>query len=1080
MITRILKITIAIFAILLLGIIGGFATTVMAETPSFDEGMNIDLSDNNDIVFYPEGIKIGEDDIVEHNGPYILFGDGTKPPIFKNETNEAVTYDIVLHDMLIWASNYGITMDTGVNINLYVYGLSELVSSVYFFNINDTGNGLKSSVNLILQDGAQLIIQSTAKTRIADERIEITLEQGDYNGGQDGSAIGMVHHAMITNGELIEHNMGYDPYDDTHCQLYCTEECSFINASVPHQIGYIQLNGAFHLYGCEKCGYGSEEEHTFVKAPVSGAEHTQRCEKCFLTLANESHNFVDNVCTECNAEIVMLHTDENNKETLFIDFQTAISHANTFGGVLKLLRDLDAGITPMNCYNVDYTFDLNGYILDGVYLFIGSSNYEGTLTLTDSSENKTGCLASCGVTNMAYGGTIIIDGADAETTVVASGENASIIIKNVHTETMDIELYDGKFQIIDSEFTVRLDISAYEVSENSISIANCTFGTIALYNAPAGYSLTDTLAEGYAFYADGGFINSNIHLLNDVTVALHTHNFESAEYTSLNGYHIKACVCGASDETGEKELHDINEYGSCSVCNYIMVAKTEIDGEVFYHSDMDDAFSTLFSSGKNGKITLLGDGTAYNHLISDTDKNYILDLNGHNITVIVCIEVSDGSVLTVQDTSENQSGCIYAEYSSFTAIFVYGELIFNSGEICGVIEAYSHGGEYIAKVTANNGIFSGAVSFVLYDDTVLNILGGTFTKGGLITFIGSNPDTAEINIRGGVFENGIEIDERNNSIIISSLIPSDQCEICFVDEKGNKVELDADDYDYYGYLRIKHKDEKSNASSEYHTLYCDTCSLSYASGKHSNYSYIPDQNSSDTHKTVCGICKYELATEEHSGGKATCVAQAKCRYCEAEYGQIDDVNGHKGGNATCINKAVCELCQKEYGSLNSSKHNSDETVFVQNKDDDTKHDLIYACCKAIINTGSHENGVANCTDKAVCTECSLEYGSEPQGHKYDNNCDASCNVCNQNREISGHKYDNICDTECNECKTTREVTHQYGLDGVCMVCKSTTTPSPQPKSGMSTGAVIGTVLATIVVFGGGAFSLIWFVLRKKF
>ena len=32
---------------------------------------------------------------------------------------------------------------------------------------------------------------------------------------------------------------------------------------------------------------------------------------------------------------------------------------------------------------------------------------------------------------------------------------------------------------------------------------------------------------------------------------------------------------------------------------------------------------------------------------------------------------------------------------------------------------------------------------------------------------------------------------------------------------------------------------------------------------------------------------------------------------------------------------------------------------------------------------------------------------------------------------------------------------------------------------MSTGAVIGTVLATIVVFGGGAFSLIWFVLRKK-
>ena len=117
MITRIFKITIAIFAILLLGIIGGFATTVMAETPNFDTGMDIDLSDNNDIVIYPEGIKIGEDDIVEHNGPYILFGDGTKPLIFKNEANEAVTYDVVLHDMLIWTNNFGITMDTGVNIN---------------------------------------------------------------------------------------------------------------------------------------------------------------------------------------------------------------------------------------------------------------------------------------------------------------------------------------------------------------------------------------------------------------------------------------------------------------------------------------------------------------------------------------------------------------------------------------------------------------------------------------------------------------------------------------------------------------------------------------------------------------------------------------------------------------------------------------------------------------------------------------------------------------------------------------------------------------------------------------------------
>lgn len=33
---------------------------------------------------------------------------------------------------------------------------------------------------------------------------------------------------------------------------------------------------------------------------------------------------------------------------------------------------------------------------------------------------------------------------------------------------------------------------------------------------------------------------------------------------------------------------------------------------------------------------------------------------------------------------------------------------------------------------------------------------------------------------------------------------------------------------------------------------------------------------------------------------------------------------------------------------------------------------------------------------------------------------------------------------------------------------------------VGTGAIVGTVIGTVVVFGGGAFALIWFVLRKKY
>ena len=73
-----------------------------------------------------------------------------------------------------------------------------------------------------------------------------------------------------------------------------------------------------------------------------------------------------------------------------------------------------------------------------------------------------------------------------------------------------------------------------------------------------------------------------------------------------------------------------------------------------------------------------------------------------------------------------------------------------------------------------------------------------------------------------------------------------------------------------------------------------------------------------------------------------------------------------------------------------------------------------------------------------------------EGHKYDNACDDSCNVCGATRTIKhdykaatctapktckvckatsgkklGHKYTNACDTSCNTCKATRKITHSY-------------------------------------------------------
>jgi len=63
----------------------------------------------------------------------------------------------------------------------------------------------------------------------------------------------------------------------------------------------------------------------------------------------------------------------------------------------------------------------------------------------------------------------------------------------------------------------------------------------------------------------------------------------------------------------------------------------------------------------------------------------------------------------------------------------------------------------------------------------------------------------------------------------------------------------------------------------------------------------------------------------------------------------------------------------------------------------------------------HKGGEATCTEYAVCALCGAEY-EEPLGHTFDNDCDADCNVCDEEREPSEHinfKNDGVCD-ECGE------------------------------------------------------------------
>ncbi len=1081
MITRVFKITIAVLAILLLGIIGGFATTVMAEVP---QNTAVITMENDAILnITPEGYSVGGNDFVEHTGGYLIMGEANTNIDFANGTSEQVTYDVILHEFHAvsqeWHGCVGI--DTGVTLNLTVYGENSFLAYNHGgIVVNNLGNSLEAILNITVMENSALTVGSrywdTPNCMTGD--LNITLLQGssDLDMSVDGWQ-NVNKKVCFSNGTLENHKCNYETMDDEYCKMYC-DYCDIISVSVLHDIDIFALDDDYHKNGCTRCEYGETAPHTLTNAP-NGDTHVLKCSVCsFNTEAEEEHSFENKVCTGCGLEAVLKHTDEANNVKYF-SFGAGIDYAIVNGGTLQLLRDYDAGGSSIGTYDADssYTFDLNGHTFDNSHIYV----YEGCITVIDTSEEKTGFFADNDSLNMSYYGTIIVDGANIESMFAVNSEEALIIIKNVNQSTLSVCAWNGgKIQIINAVITDYFQIYMDGVNTDSYTIQGGSFNKIYLFNYfEDSFTLFDFLADGYAFSQNGEIVNGMVISLENVSVVEHTHDFENVAYNYSSDYHWTACACGEDAENAIKEEHKMDENGLCSVCQQkIVAAVTQYDeGTTKYFLDIHQALENVQSLEKS-KLTLYSDAeTDYVYYIRE-NREITIDLNGYTLLTSEHLDIGYGTTLIIEDTSKEQNGAISGGRPNYSVLSVRGKLVFNSGRLLSVINALGSEGE-ASEIIINDGTFEGITLIILYNYSNAVINGGTFKVDRIIS-IYDEPISSSVKIYGGIFETGLTINDDSNSLFIDDLLPQlDGCEITLVNKDGEPIELTENQASYNEYVRVKHENEAINTDGESHTFYCDTCSLTYASEKHRDYSYNLDKNNNDIHIAVCGVCEYELEGEEHSGGKATCIAQAICEYCEAEYGQIDDVNGHNGGEATCINKAVCTLCQKEYGNLNKNNHETVEYEYTQGKNAD-EHNKVYACCGGIIDTGKHENGVADCTSKAVCTVCGFEYGNAPSGHKYSNNCDASCNVCGEGRQINGHVYDNACDTECNECKATRQITHTYGADGKCLTCDATTECQNEPSKNMGAGAIIGIILATVAVFGGGAFSLIWFVLRKKF
>ena len=117
-------------------------------------------------------------------------------------------------------------------------------------------------------------------------------------------------------------------------------------------------------------------------------------------------------------------------------------------------------------------------------------------------------------------------------------------------------------------------------------------------------------------------------------------------------------------------------------------------------------------------------------------------------------------------------------------------------------------------------------------------------------------------------------------------------------------------------------------------------------------------------------------------------------------------------------------------------------------------------------------------------------------HIFDNECDNECNICGaSNENLKDHIYDNECDNKCNVCGELRntlghvfgdwtvvqEATkHEEGKQArVCQECGYVEYRTIAKLEGVKTGVVVAIVGGSTLVGATGAFSIVWFGVKKR-
>ena len=192
----------------------------------------------------------------------------------------------------------------------------------------------------------------------------------------------------------------------------------------------------------------------------------------------------------------------------------------------------------------------------------------------------------------------------------------------------------------------------------------------------------------------------------------------------------------------------------------------------------------------------------------------------------------------------------------------------------------------------------------------------------------------------------------------------------------------------------------------YTTYTCTVCGDSYKSNYTAALGHDWIAADCDTAKT-CSVCgategvalghsyKTEVTAPDCVNGGYTTYT---CTVCGDSYkGNYTDALGHDWIAADCDTAKTCSVCGATEGAALGHSYKTEVTA------------------PDCVNGGY---------TTYTCTVCGDSYKSnytDALGHKYDNACDADCNVCGEIRSVADHVYADEFDTTCDICGAVRDV-----------------------------------------------------------